>query len=558
MVRRLSVVPYGRMQFVEVTAGPVERIFHLSTVKLHTAAAASDARIPGLEVGRGRPPARPAHRAGRGHGGGHVSDLPASEGWRRLHPASPVGAHRPPRARPLPALGHFERPFGRGEPDGETDYLIVFAAVTVVYGYIHWMVTRWRFEGDTLRIETGLIRKDSKRLPLARIQAVDIVRPLLGRMLGVSELRIRLAGSGATDGKLAYLGAAEAAELRIALLAGHRDPTAPARSDTGLPMAIGDRWAGCSDRCSSPWSPSILLGTIAALVILDQFEPKTAARAGGGPCRLPVGLRRHHLAAALGSVQLHRSRGARRGAHPAGPAADDLRDHPLHPDSGRASGRAVAVAPVRLVPPRGRHRRFHRAQPAQRGHGRGPQGPVAGGIPAGHLAPDRPAARRSRPGPHSAAPTSPAQGSPQLPLPLGRPRRHPRGLCHGTHQPGHHLGPSGEVAEHPAGPGSAAAPARPGHRPRRRGGAAHPGRVPRPHHGGGGSPRRGTHLPQPRGAPPRPPRALPGVHPRTRVPSGWYPDPSGRHEQRYWHDGRWTAHVGDGGRRTTEVPTTAP
>jgi uncharacterized protein len=48
MFRRLSVVPYGRMQFIEVTAGPVERIFGLSTVKLHTAAAASDARIPGL------------------------------------------------------------------------------------------------------------------------------------------------------------------------------------------------------------------------------------------------------------------------------------------------------------------------------------------------------------------------------------------------------------------------------------------------------------------------------------------------------------------------------
>jgi len=49
MVQRLSVVPYGRMQFVEVTAGPLERLFKLSTVKLHTAAAASDARIPGLE-----------------------------------------------------------------------------------------------------------------------------------------------------------------------------------------------------------------------------------------------------------------------------------------------------------------------------------------------------------------------------------------------------------------------------------------------------------------------------------------------------------------------------
>jgi hypothetical protein len=48
LLRRLSVVPYGRMQFVDVTAGPFERLYGLSTVRLHTAAAASDARIPGL------------------------------------------------------------------------------------------------------------------------------------------------------------------------------------------------------------------------------------------------------------------------------------------------------------------------------------------------------------------------------------------------------------------------------------------------------------------------------------------------------------------------------
>ena len=46
---RLSVVPYGRMQFIDVTAGPLERLFGLATVRLHTAAAATDARIPGLE-----------------------------------------------------------------------------------------------------------------------------------------------------------------------------------------------------------------------------------------------------------------------------------------------------------------------------------------------------------------------------------------------------------------------------------------------------------------------------------------------------------------------------
>ncbi|MBV9292339.1 MAG: PH domain-containing protein [Frankiales bacterium] len=50
MLRRLSVVPYGRMQFIDVTAGPVDRIFGLATVQLHTAAAATDARIPGLQT----------------------------------------------------------------------------------------------------------------------------------------------------------------------------------------------------------------------------------------------------------------------------------------------------------------------------------------------------------------------------------------------------------------------------------------------------------------------------------------------------------------------------
>ena len=49
MFARLSVVPYGRMQFIDVAAGPLERSFGLATVRLHTAAAATDARIPGLE-----------------------------------------------------------------------------------------------------------------------------------------------------------------------------------------------------------------------------------------------------------------------------------------------------------------------------------------------------------------------------------------------------------------------------------------------------------------------------------------------------------------------------
>ena len=48
MFRELVVVPYGRMQFVDVTAGPLERAYGIATVELHTATPATDAKIPGL------------------------------------------------------------------------------------------------------------------------------------------------------------------------------------------------------------------------------------------------------------------------------------------------------------------------------------------------------------------------------------------------------------------------------------------------------------------------------------------------------------------------------
>lgn len=47
-MRRLVIVPYGRLQLVDVNAGPLDRAFGLTSVQLHTAAATSDAQIPGL------------------------------------------------------------------------------------------------------------------------------------------------------------------------------------------------------------------------------------------------------------------------------------------------------------------------------------------------------------------------------------------------------------------------------------------------------------------------------------------------------------------------------
>jgi hypothetical protein len=53
---------------------------------------------------------------------------------------------------------------------------------------------------------------------------------------------------------------------------------------------------------------------------------------------------------------------------------------------------------------------------------------------------------------------------------------------------------------------------------------------------------------QPAASQPAPSAAVPSV------PAGWYADPSGRFEQRYWDGGTWTEHVARGGAQYTDPP----
>ncbi len=46
--RRLAIIPYGRMQSVNINAGPIERLLGIATVRLITAAAAVEGTIPGV------------------------------------------------------------------------------------------------------------------------------------------------------------------------------------------------------------------------------------------------------------------------------------------------------------------------------------------------------------------------------------------------------------------------------------------------------------------------------------------------------------------------------
>lgn len=48
LVRRFLMVPYGRMQLVDVNSNVLQQWFGIATVRLYTAAATTDARLPGI------------------------------------------------------------------------------------------------------------------------------------------------------------------------------------------------------------------------------------------------------------------------------------------------------------------------------------------------------------------------------------------------------------------------------------------------------------------------------------------------------------------------------
>jgi putative membrane protein len=137
-------------------------------------------------------------------------------GWRRLHPLSPLV--RAGRLTIVLFVLVLPAALG-GRSLSQSLPQLAIVGLLVAAGLVQWAVTRWRVDGDDLRIESGLIRRRSARFPLAQVQAIDVVRPGLARMFGVAELRLRMGGASGGTARLAYLKESEVEPLRAWLLA---------------------------------------------------------------------------------------------------------------------------------------------------------------------------------------------------------------------------------------------------------------------------------------------------------------------------------------------------
>lgn len=158
----------------------------------------------------------------------------AGPGWRRLHPLSPVVRFSRSVIGLVIALAASTLAAGK---DSSGSYLadLVLVSLALASGVVSWLVTRWQVEGTTLRVESGLFRRDSRQVPLSRVQAIDLIQPAVARILGLAELRLRVAGSR-SEVRLAYLSQDDATTTRTRLLALAQGSArgAPVPAETGL------------------------------------------------------------------------------------------------------------------------------------------------------------------------------------------------------------------------------------------------------------------------------------------------------------------------------------
>ncbi|RMI03741.1 hypothetical protein EBM89_18540 [Cellulomonas triticagri] len=133
---------------------------------------------------------------------------------------------------------------------GASVWLYVVGAILLValigFGYsaVAWRMTRFAVTDEAVHLRTGVLFRQQRQARLDRLQAVDVVQPLLARILGLSELRLEVAGGSGSAVSLAFLREAEAEQLRAELLARaagvHRSRRAAAPSPAAAPAPAPD------------------------------------------------------------------------------------------------------------------------------------------------------------------------------------------------------------------------------------------------------------------------------------------------------------------------------
>lgn len=213
---------------------------------------------------------------GNDAGGQFVTDGP--DQWHRVHPISPF-------VRGWVAIVAVAFIFGRNSfedllraqasgrafsPQNAPAWVVlsVLGGAVVVFGlafYLSWLFTRYQVTDQHVHVNSGVVFRQQRKARIDRVQAIDVVQPLLARVFGLAELKFDVADGGKSAMKLSFLRLDEARRLRSAILARAAgvpvDPLAPSLVDEAPETEV---------LALSPWRVlgSVLLSGISTAALL--------------------------------------------------------------------------------------------------------------------------------------------------------------------------------------------------------------------------------------------------------------------------------------------------
>jgi putative membrane protein len=202
-------IPLGRIQAIDATQGPVQRLFGVQELHVQTAGGGAEGEIVLRAVSNA---GASELRAVAGLPDPVARDLPE---WRLGAGALLVTAVTAPQLGViLPLVGVFAAAgddvlFGSGEGERLADQLIedvgllvlvvvAVAAAALFLSFLGAIVAFAGFslvrDGERLRIRRGLLARRAASVPLARVHAVDVVEGVLRRPFGLASVRMETAG----------------------------------------------------------------------------------------------------------------------------------------------------------------------------------------------------------------------------------------------------------------------------------------------------------------------------------------------------------------------------
>jgi putative membrane protein len=194
-------------------------------------------------------PAGGPHPAGAPYPAGNAAPAPTGPAgtWQHLHPLSPLlrGGIAFLAVLAYVVSQQADSIFGSQPDDPTRDHLglaalvvLVVLVAIVVGSWVSWRFSRFRVSEAHIELRTGVVFRQHRQVRFDRIQAVDIGRPLLARLTGLSEVVVQSAGGSGSHLKLAFLTDARAQQMREQLMELAR------RSDEGQhPSSDHDAWA---------------------------------------------------------------------------------------------------------------------------------------------------------------------------------------------------------------------------------------------------------------------------------------------------------------------------